>query len=144
MGKKQKQQKKKGREPSAVLGRDESMNEDKPGSDPKSYRWIRLENGLECFLVHDPAAAAAAEDGDSDSDGSEEEDEEGEGEASEEEDSGKGGRKGEKGGGGSGRAAAAMAVAAGHWDDPSSLPGLAHFCEHSEYNARRLTSRSIP
>ena len=92
----------------------------KPESDPKTYRWLRLANGLECVVVHDPSAAAAADDEESDDDADD-------GASDDEADDGAGGGGG---GGGGGRAAAALAVAAGCWDDPPEWPGLAHFCEH--------------
>ena len=108
---------------SAVTVREE-LDGTKPESDPKSYRFVRLANGLECVLIHDPAAAAAADDDDSEGeddgdDGDDDDDDDDDGDGDD-----------DGGGGVGGRAAAAMAVAAGSWDDPEALPGLAHFCEH--------------
>ena len=54
-------------------------------SDPRSYRSIKLENGLEALLIHDETAEMAG---------------------------------------------ASLDVRSGHWKDPKTTQGLAHFCEH--------------
>eukprot|EP00467_Chlorarachnion_reptans_P021785 CAMPEP_0114496714 /NCGR_PEP_ID=MMETSP0109-20121206/5920_1 /TAXON_ID=29199 /ORGANISM="Chlorarachnion reptans, Strain CCCM449" /LENGTH=1123 /DNA_ID=CAMNT_0001674011 /DNA_START=36 /DNA_END=3407 /DNA_ORIENTATION=+ len=58
---------------------------DKSASDPRSYRYVRLRNGLKCILIHDP-----------DTD----------------------------------KAAVSVDMRVGKYEDPVSVPGLAHFCEH--------------
>jgi len=106
----------------------------KPVDDKRSYRLIRLDNKLECLVIHDPEMAAQAVDMDTDCDeagddgdgdesdeemGGKEEDE-GDDEGDEEEDS-----EGED----SKKAAAALAVGVGSFSD-GPIGGLAHFLEH--------------
>ena len=107
----------------------------KPVDDKRLYRMIRLANGVEALLIHDPEMASQAEEGDAmmeagePDEGDEEGDEEvggpeeGEEEGDEEED--------EEGGEESKKAACSVAVGVGSFSD-GPIGGLAHFLEHSE------------
>ncbi|XP_056151210.1 nardilysin [Lampris incognitus] len=118
----------------------------KSPSDPKQYRYIELDNGLQALLISDYSGPAASADEDSDG---EEEGEEGE----EEEESDSGGGTGDESdegdeekdsdfeeededegkkrkGHSEKQSAAALCVGVGSFSDPSDLPGLAHFLEH--------------
>eukprot|EP00752_Nemacystus_decipiens_P004086 g3739.t1 len=132
----------------------------KADSDKKSYRLIRLQNGLRVLLVHDPPSVGSSsqnknkskdgakdaldyscseddedededdEDGDSDSSGDDED-----GEDRDSGSSGEDGEDGEEESDGEGpegvkKAAAAMAVGVGNLSDPENCQGLAHYLEH--------------
>ncbi|CAM9583212.1 unnamed protein product, partial [Phaeothamnion confervicola] len=118
----------------------------KARSDKKSYRLVRLPNGMRVMLVHEPAGAARDSDEESvGSDSDEYEDDDGS-EYEEYTDEGSGDEDGEynsesdadapRGGGGGGggdivkRAAVAMAVGVGSFSDPPHCQGLAHYLEH--------------
>ncbi|AQL06823.1 Nardilysin-like [Zea mays] len=131
----------------AAVSRDDELVIKSP-NDKRSYRLLRLGNGLRALLVHDPEIYADGyppqtskpcedeemeevdeEDEDGDDDSEEYSDEEGEdddeedGEDDEEEDEGEPKRRKEK-------AAAAMCVGMGSFADPEKAQGLAHFLEH--------------
>ncbi|XP_062211184.1 nardilysin-like [Phragmites australis] len=143
----------------AVVSRDDELVIKSP-NDQRSYRLLRLANGLCALLVHDPEiyadgypdpkATQPQEDKDmgdeeedegdeeDDDDGEEYSDEEGdddedEGEDEEEEEDGsEPKRRKEKGGAETlvKKAAAAMCVGMGSFADPPKAQGLAHFLEH--------------
>ncbi|XP_028995300.1 nardilysin-like [Betta splendens] len=113
----------------------------KSPSDPKQYRYIVLDNGLQALLISDYSGPASEDD---DLDEEEEEvEEEGEGEESGEEtedeseddyekdsddDNDKEGKRIK--GNAEKQSAAALCVGVGSFSDPCDLPGLAHFLEH--------------
>ncbi|XP_072919120.1 nardilysin [Hemitrygon akajei] len=119
----------------------------KSPSDPKEYRYIKLENGLNALLISDmsidksePDKQIEEDESDSDDDSSgslsnndsaedssgDAEDSSGDNEEDEFEDSQHcmGKKKSEK------QSAAALCVGIGSFSDPDDLPGLAHFLEH--------------
>ncbi|CAM9645016.1 unnamed protein product [Chrysoparadoxa australica] len=103
------------------------LDSTKAQSDKKSYRLIRLANGLRCLLVRDPPSEV--EGGSDGEDGSEmdtSEDEESEADEDEDEDGEGADREGPR----QSKAAAAMAVGVGSFSDPANCHGLAHFVEH--------------
>ncbi|KAL5217065.1 hypothetical protein ABZP36_017749 [Zizania latifolia] len=134
----------------AAASRDDELVIKSP-NDQRSYRLLRLANGLCALLVHDPEicpdgypdphATKPNEDEDtgeedededySDEDGEEDEGEEDEGEE-EEEDESEPKRRKEKGSSEPlvKKAAAAMCVGMGSFADPPKAQGLAHFLEH--------------
>uniref|UniRef100_A0A804R773 Nardilysin-like n=1 Tax=Zea mays TaxID=4577 RepID=A0A804R773_MAIZE len=140
----------------AAVSRDDELVIKSP-NDKRSYRLLRLGNGLRALLVHDPEIYADGyppqtskpcedeemeevdeEDEDGDDDSEEYSDEEGEdddeedGEDDEEEDEGEPKRRKEKVGAEPivKKAAAAMCVGMGSFADPEKAQGLAHFLEH--------------
>ncbi|KAL6902039.1 hypothetical protein ACP4OV_004915 [Aristida adscensionis] len=139
----------------AAVSRDDELVIKSP-SDKRSYRVLRLANGLCALLVHDPEIYADGypnpegskpsevvemreededdeeDDGDDEEYSDEEEDEEEDGEDEEEEDGSEPKRRKEKGGAESvvKKAAAAMCVGMGSFADPLKAQGLAHFLEH--------------
>ncbi|CAD6203559.1 unnamed protein product [Miscanthus lutarioriparius] len=137
----------------AAVSRDDELVIKSP-NDQRSYRLLRLANGLCALLVHDPEIYADGyppqaskpredeemeevdeEDEDGDDDSEEYSDEEGEdddGEEDEEEDEGESKRRKVKGGAEPivKKAAAAMCVGMGSFSDPEKAQGLAHFLEH--------------
>ncbi|KAL6649880.1 hypothetical protein ACP70R_014104 [Stipagrostis hirtigluma subsp. patula] len=140
----------------AAVSRDDELVIKSP-NDKRSYRLLRLANGLCALLVHDPEIYADGypspegskpsedvemreededdeEDDDDDEEYSdeEEEDDEEDGEDEEEEDGSEPKRRKEKGGAEPlvKKAAAAMCVGMGSFADPPKAQGLAHFLEH--------------
>ncbi|TVU47149.1 hypothetical protein EJB05_06736 [Eragrostis curvula] len=142
----------------AAVSRDDELVIKSP-NDQRSYRLLRLANGLCALLVHDPEIYADGypdpnapkphedEDMGEEDEGDEEDDEEeysdeeeeeedegdeGEGEEDEEEDGSEPKRRKEKGGTETlvKKAAAAMCVGMGSFADPTNAQGLAHFLEH--------------
>lgn len=113
----------------------------KPPNDRRLYRLIRLSNGLEAILVHDPQiypdgppSLPLNEDDDNDEEHEQEEEEE-EGEEDDEEEGDEGDEDEMKVDGPMGapqtkKAAAAMCVGIGSFSDPFEAQGLAHFLEH--------------
>ncbi|KAK6484771.1 nardilysin-like [Huso huso] len=124
----------------------------KSPSDPKHYRYIKLDNGLQALLISDLSSTdgnpsdSEEEEGDSEEDGSGEEDA-----AEEDGDSGEGTEESEHGEDeqdsdfeeledesdlkkkkscSEKQSAAALCVGVGSFSDPDDLPGLAHFLEH--------------
>ncbi len=127
---------------------------EKPLTDKKNYRAIRLPNGLRALLISDTSypldklameeeqeeadkgkeasADEEEEEGDSeeeDEDLEEEEESEEEGEEEDEDDSPMAKKKSSSSGGLK-KSAAALCVGVGSFSDPAVLPGLAHFVEH--------------
>nr|XP_020469652.1 nardilysin-like [Monopterus albus]XP_020469653.1 nardilysin-like [Monopterus albus]XP_020469654.1 nardilysin-like [Monopterus albus] len=107
----------------------------KSPSDPKQYRYIVLDNGLQALLISDysgPASEGEDEDEEEDESGDETEEESEEDDAekcsdSYEDDDNEGTKtKGDA----EKQSAAALCVGVGSFSDPSDLPGLAHFLEH--------------
>ncbi|KAJ6821146.1 nardilysin-like isoform X4 [Iris pallida] len=114
----------------------------KSPADRRSYRLLRLPNGLRALLVHDPEiypdltepsrTQEDEEEEDSEEEAEEEEEEESEGdegeEEEEEEEEGDGSElKKAKGAQPTKKAAAAMCVGMGSFSDPFNAQGLAHF-----------------
>ncbi|KAF7659388.1 hypothetical protein LDENG_00298590 [Lucifuga dentata] len=116
----------------------------KSPSDPKQYRYIKLNNGLQALLISDYSGPAASEDEDSDGEDEDSDEEQDDDSGDETEDNSEGDDNG-KGSGDDGdddeegkkkkgnaekQSAAALCVGAGSFSDPTDLPGLAHFLEH--------------
>ncbi|XP_058887819.1 nardilysin-like isoform X2 [Acipenser ruthenus] len=124
----------------------------KSPSDPKHYRYIKLDNGLQALLISDLSSTdgnpsdSEEEEGDLEEDGSGDEDA-----AEEDGDSGEGTEESEHGEDeqdsdfeeledesdlkkkkscSEKQSAAALCVGVGSFSDPDDLPGLAHFLEH--------------
>ncbi|XP_034051077.1 nardilysin [Thalassophryne amazonica] len=115
----------------------------KSPSDPKEYRYIVLDNGLQALLISDYSGPTASDDEDSDEEDEGEDEEEAQdddsGEETEDEledekgsdnddDEDTEGTK--KKGSSEKQSAAALCVGVGSFSDPNDLPGLAHFLEH--------------
>ncbi|KAK2835068.1 hypothetical protein Q5P01_015552 [Channa striata] len=125
----------------------------KSPSDPKTYRYIELSNGLRALLISDFSRTVGKECCENGEDNHEREDGAGEEEGEEEGDSGEGSEEDEeeneeeevdsdfdeldednvgkkKRGCSEKQAAAALCIGVGSFSDPDDLPGLAHFLEH--------------
>ena len=92
----------------------------KPIDDKRSYRLIRLDNGLEALLIHDPEMARQSQEAEEDEEmeGEEEDDEEMAGEEEEDEEmEGEEEDEAEVGGEESKKAAASLAVGIGSFSD---------------------------
>ncbi|KAG8436909.1 hypothetical protein GDO86_007845 [Hymenochirus boettgeri] len=100
----------------------------KSQNDPKKYRYIQLENGLEVLLISDMSGGECL----SDNSDYEMEEDEPEQEQEEEEDDDDSSSTGFEGMSSSEEklSAAALCVGVGTFSDPEELPGLAHFLEH--------------
>lgn len=116
---------------------------DKPDYDKKSYRVVRLENGLKALLISDPTQERASNELDDSkndaattSDDDEDDDEEGEDSDSEQSDDGENVSKREKRGK---LAACSLCVDVGSFSDPRDVQGLAHFLGKNQI----LTANSI-
>ncbi|XP_068095174.1 nardilysin [Hyperolius riggenbachi] len=117
----------------------------KSPSDPKTYRFIQLDNGLRALLISDMASAGHGICDSSSSSDEEEDDDEGDEEDDSEEESGdesEGDEEDEdenesdslnprdKKSCTEKLSAAALCIGVGSFSDPDNLPGLAHFLEH--------------
>ncbi|XP_037550907.1 nardilysin [Nematolebias whitei] len=112
----------------------------KSPSDPKKYRYIVLDNGLQALLISDYSGPLQSDDEESEGEDEEEEEEENSesedesGDEDDEDDEDEGSDVDEKGkkkkGNAEKQSAAALCVGVGSFSDPGDLPGLAHFLEH--------------
>ncbi|KAM4724091.1 nardilysin-like isoform 1-T3 [Anableps anableps] len=109
----------------------------KSPSDPKQYRYIVLDNGLQALLISDCSGPVASENDDLDIEEEEQEEEEEEEEESceetedeEQENDDEDKKVKKKKGNADKQSAAALCVGVGSFSDPNDLPGLAHFLEH--------------
>uniref|UniRef100_A0A6Q2Y2W2 Nardilysin a (N-arginine dibasic convertase) n=1 Tax=Esox lucius TaxID=8010 RepID=A0A6Q2Y2W2_ESOLU len=125
----------------------EDVQINKSPSDPKKYRYIKLNNGLRVLLISDFSGAdgkdacredeeeAASGEGDEEEgdsgEGTEEEEEDGEEEHdSDFEELDEEQERKQKLGSSEKQSAAALCIGVGSFSDPEDLPGLAHFLEH--------------
>ncbi|KAM4641458.1 nardilysin [Discoglossus pictus] len=126
------------REEPERAGEKETEEISKSPNDPKTYRFIHLDNGLRALLISDLTSGDKRHSESSDEDEDLEWESEDESDEDEEEDDDGGGDDDDacsdgaysKGGCTEKLSAAALCVGIGSFSDPDDLPGLAHFLEH--------------